>query len=77
MRIALVSPYDLAVVGGVNIHITYLAEHFRALGLTVRVIGPSSGPPVMGTEPDVIALGWPRLVGIALLAVGAALSLRK
>jgi transporter family-2 protein len=24
-----------------------------------------------------IALGWPRLLGIALLAVGAALSLRK
>ena len=62
MKIALVSPYDLAVVGGVNIHITYLAEHFRALGHTVRVIGPSSGPPVMGEEPDVIAIGTPRSI---------------
>ena len=30
---------------------------------------------LFGLEP--IAIGWPRLVGIALLAVGAALSLRK
>lgn len=60
MKIALVSPYDLAVSGGVNVHITYLAEHFRALGHTVRLIGPASGPPVMGSEPDVIAIGTPR-----------------
>ena len=60
MRIALVSPYDLAVAGGVNTHVTYLAEHFRALGHTVRLIGPASGPPVMGEEPDVIAIGRPR-----------------
>ena len=60
MKIGLVSPYDLAVVGGVNVHLTYLAEHFRALGHTVRIIGPASGPPVMGDEPDVIAIGRPR-----------------
>jgi phosphatidylinositol alpha-mannosyltransferase len=60
VKIALVSPYDLAVVGGVNVHITYLAEHFRNLGHTVRIIGPASGAPVMGTEPDVIAIGRPR-----------------
>ena len=60
MKIALVSPYDLAVVGGVNVHVTYLAEHFRALGHTVRVIGPASAAPAMGTEPDVIAIGRPR-----------------
>jgi phosphatidyl-myo-inositol alpha-mannosyltransferase len=60
VKIALVSPYDLAVVGGVNVHITYLAEHFRALGHTVRIIGPASADPVMGSEPDVIAIGRPR-----------------
>ena len=59
MKVALVSPYDLAVPGGVNVHITYLAEHFRALGHAVRVVGPASGPPVMGSEPDVIAVGRP------------------
>jgi phosphatidylinositol alpha-mannosyltransferase len=60
VKIALVSPYDLAVPGGVNNHITYLAQHFRALGHTVRVIGPSSGTPAMGREPDVISIGRPR-----------------
>jgi phosphatidylinositol alpha-mannosyltransferase len=60
VKIALVSPYDLAVPGGANNHITYLAQHFRALGHTVRVIGPSSGTPIMGGEPDVIAIGRPR-----------------
>lgn len=60
MKIGLVSPYDLAVVGGVNVHITYLADHFRAIGHTVRIIGPASDTPAMGTEPDVIAIGRPR-----------------
>lgn len=60
MKIALVSPYDLAVAGGVNMHLTYLAEHLRALGHTVRLYGPASGPPVMGTEPEVTAIGRPR-----------------
>jgi phosphatidylinositol alpha-mannosyltransferase len=60
MKIALVSPYDLAVVGGVNVHLTYLAEHFRALDHTVRIIGPASGTPVMGSEPEVVAIGRPR-----------------
>ena len=60
MKIALVSPYDLSVVGGVNVHIAYLAEHFRSLEHTVRIIGPASGTPWMGREPDVIAIGRPR-----------------
>ncbi|MGH2599012.1 MAG: glycosyltransferase family 4 protein, partial [Dehalococcoidia bacterium] len=60
MKIALISPYDLAVAGGVNTHVAYLAEHFRALDHTVRIIGPASDTPVMGTEPEVIAIGRPR-----------------
>ena len=60
MKIALVSPYDLAVVGGVNVHIAYLAEHFRSLEHTVRIIGPASGTPWMGSEPEVIVIGRPR-----------------
>jgi len=60
MKIALVSPYDLSVVGGVNVHLTYLAQHFRSLGHTAVIIGPASDAPAMGTEPDVIVVGKPR-----------------
>jgi phosphatidyl-myo-inositol alpha-mannosyltransferase len=60
MKVALVSPYDLAVAGGVNSHVAYLSQHLRDLGHTVRIYGPSSGDPVMGSEPDVVAIGRPR-----------------
>lgn len=40
MKIALVSAYDISVPGGVNAHVTHLAEGFRARGHTVRVIAP-------------------------------------
>jgi phosphatidylinositol alpha-mannosyltransferase len=60
MKIALVSPYDLAVPGGVNSHVTSLTEHIRALGHTVKIYGPASGPPTMGVEPDVVTIGRPR-----------------
>jgi len=42
MKIALVSPYDWAVPGGVNRHVTHLAEHFMRAGHTVRIVAPSS-----------------------------------
>lgn len=42
MRIALVSPYDWCVPGGVNRHISYLAEHFQRRGHEIRVIAPAS-----------------------------------
>ncbi len=42
MRIALVSPYDWAVPGGVNSHVTQLAEQFVRSGHHVRVVAPSS-----------------------------------
>ena len=46
MRIAVVSPYDLSVAGGVQIHVESLASALRANGDEVRVIGP--GPDADG-----------------------------
>ncbi len=40
MRIAIVSPYDLGVPGGVQSHAIHLAEALRAAGDEVEVLGP-------------------------------------
>ena len=42
MKIALVSPYDWAVPGGVNSHVRPLAEQFIRAGHTIRIIASSS-----------------------------------
>lgn len=42
MKIALVSPYDYAVPGGVTKHVSSLASAFQKLGHEVRIIAPSS-----------------------------------
>jgi phosphatidylinositol alpha-mannosyltransferase len=42
MRIALVSPYDYSVPGGVNNHIGQLAREFNRLGHEARILVPSS-----------------------------------
>lgn len=42
MKVALVSPYDWSVPGGVNNHVKHLARRFLRSGHDVRIIAPSS-----------------------------------
>jgi len=57
VKIGLVSPYDLAVPGGVNNHIHHLSESFRRLGHEVQIIGPSSD--VRRLDENMISIGRP------------------
>src|SRR3990172_5145193 len=76
MKIALVSPYDLAVPGGVNSHIPHLAEHFVARGHEVRLIAPASD--VSNLSPLAIVVGRPRSIpaggSIARMAISPRLA---
>jgi phosphatidylinositol alpha-mannosyltransferase len=76
MKIALVSPYDLSVSGGVNSHIAPLAAQFRARGHEVRIIGPASGEPVIGRGEDIITIGRPVPIPASGSVARIALSLR-
>lgn len=59
MRVALVSPYALAVPGGVQAHVTALAAALRADAHEVEVIGPGTAG---ATPPHTIAVGRPLAV---------------
>lgn len=67
MRIALVSPYDLGVPGGVQSHVRQLAAVLRAAGDEVVLVGPGEGP-------DHLAVGASRAVpfngAVAPVALG-------
>ena len=74
MKIALVSPYDFSVPGGVNSHIAHLAENFVDLGHQVRIVAPASRP--RETAPGVIVVGRPIGVPAGGSVARIALSLR-
>jgi phosphatidylinositol alpha-mannosyltransferase len=59
MKIALVSPYDYAHTGGVNIHISRLRDNFTLMGHQVRIIAPSSNPSESQRDSDVLVFGRP------------------
>ena len=50
MRIALVSPYDWCVKGGVNNHVEQLARYFRGWGHDVTIFAPASWPDAVAGE---------------------------
>lgn len=59
MKIALVSPYDVASPGGVVNHIANLHGQFVEMGHYVKIIGPCSGSAPSLTQKDLIPLGRP------------------
>ncbi len=60
MRIALVSPYDWSVAGGVNRHVKQLAARFRTWGHEAEIFAPASKPHDVGDSCT--PLGKPRPV---------------
>ena len=59
MKIALVSPYDYAYPGGVNIHISRLQENFTQMGHEVKIIAPSSKPRETMKDGNILVFGKP------------------
>ena len=58
MKIAIVSPYDWCVEGGVKTHITHLTAYFREWGHDVTIFAPASDRTQIGDE--VVVMGKPR-----------------
>ncbi|MBI1802351.1 MAG: glycosyltransferase family 4 protein [Chloroflexi bacterium] len=62
LKIALVSPYDHSVAGGVRSHIVGLDKEFRAQGHTVKILAPASdeanlAPNVICVSDHVVPVG--------------------
>ncbi len=55
MKIALVSPYDHSVAGGVGAHILGLEKEFCALGHDVKIIAPASDESKVGDNVIVVS----------------------
>lgn len=76
MRIALVSPYDLAYPGGVAGHIVALEREFTRRGHWVRLLAPSSRSAVEMGLDNVLVVGRPWPVPAAGSIARISLSLR-
>lgn len=75
MKIALVSPYDWTVSGGVNNHIAHLAEQFVALGHEPHIIAAGSKPVPHGVCP-ITTIGRPIPLRVSGSVARITLSLR-
>lgn len=63
MRVALVSPYDLGVVGGVQSHVAELAGRLTAAGDRVLLLGPGApGPGASDADGGPVGVGRTRAV---------------
>jgi phosphatidylinositol alpha-mannosyltransferase len=76
MKIALVSPYDWAVMGGVNNHIHHLAEQFVGRGHQVHIIAAGSKPAKSDICP-VTTIGRPIPLRVSGSVARITLSLRS
>jgi phosphatidylinositol alpha-mannosyltransferase len=63
MKIAMVSPYDWCVDGGVNTHIKQLAGYFRSWGHEVTIFAPASDRARASAE--VVVMGKPRAMRVS------------
>lgn len=59
MKIALVSPYDIAYPGGVTLHIAALACQLRDMGHTVKILAPCSDSSEDIEGIDILPCGRP------------------
>ncbi len=55
MKIALVSPYDLSVAGGVRTHILGLDKAFREMGHSVKILAPASDESALADNVIVVS----------------------
>jgi phosphatidylinositol alpha-mannosyltransferase len=62
VKIALVSPYDWCVEGGVKTHIAHLAAYFREWGHEVTIFAPASDREAAAGEVTVMGKPWPMRV---------------
>jgi phosphatidylinositol alpha-mannosyltransferase len=76
MKIALVSPYDWSVSGGVNNHIAHLAEKFVQLGHEPQIIAPGVKP-VSGGPCPITIIGRPIPLRVSGSIARITLSLRS
>lgn len=63
MKIALVSPYDWCIDGGVKSHIAHLAAYFREWGHEVTIFAPASDPQQVAGQ--CVVMGKPRSMRVS------------
>ena len=73
MKIALVSPYDWDVPGGVNTHVAELSHQLRGRGHEVKILAPAARDV---DDPHVITIGRPWAVSASGSVVRIALDPR-
>jgi phosphatidyl-myo-inositol alpha-mannosyltransferase len=63
LKIAFVTPYDLGMAGGVNVHIRWLTRALHELGHDTRVYGPTSLPDLLAPGEAAVGRAIPITAG--------------